>query len=103
MKKLMFIAAALLFSLGVAAQDDKMRKQDHIMMKDGKVWVWEKGQKTQLTADRTLANGTKISSTGTVTMSDGTSATLANGDMVDMNGVITRKDMKKDKDMKMAK
>lgn len=101
MKKLLFFAAALLFSAGVSAQETKTLKEDGIKMKNGKVWVWENGQSTVLTSDRTLSNGTKVSANGTVTNSDGTVWTLVEGDKVNMEGVAVRKDSKKAKDAKM--
>lgn len=99
MKKLMYLALALLFSIGVSAQDNK-QKDHFVKMKDGKIWVWENGQSTQLTTDKTLGNGMMVNSVGTVTLTDGTTTMLKDGDTMDKNGVITRYESRKEnKDM----
>lgn len=103
MKKLLFFAAVLLFSLGVSAQEAKADKDPHIKMKDGKVWVWENNMKTELTAERTLKDGTKISPTGVVTSPAGTTTTMVEGDILDLNTVAIRKSSLKTKDAKPTK
>lgn len=59
-----------------------------VVMKDGKVAIVEDGQKTELTGDRTLKNGTKITSTGQVTTADGKTFQLRNGDMIADDGTF---------------
>lgn len=103
MKKVLFFAAALLFSVGVSAQETKMGKEPNMTMKDGKVWVWENNMKTELTAERTLPDGTKISPTGVVTSPAGTTTTMVEGDVLDLNTVAIRKSSLKTKDAKKTK
>ncbi|WP_345109320.1 DUF6799 domain-containing protein [Hymenobacter algoricola] len=43
-------------------------KSDHMMMHDGKMMVMKNGVMTPMTADMTLANGTRVMTDGTVTM-----------------------------------
>ena len=99
MKKVLLSIFAITLSLGVFAQDSsmnhmnnmehhKMKSHDGIMMKNGKVMVMENGKTSELTQDRTLSNGTVVSSNGTVKMADGTTKTLTNGDYVNMNGTM---------------
>lgn len=103
MKKLMFFAAALLFSVGVSAQETKTTTEANMTMKDGKVWVWENNMKSELTSDRTLPDGTKISATGVVTSPAGTTTTMVEGDVLDLNTVAIRKSSMKPKDAKKTK
>lgn len=96
MKKLFFLMFALVFSTSIWAQDGKMK--DHVMMKDGKMWVMKDGKTMMMDKDMTMSNGTMVSTTGKVTMSDGKSMMMKNGDMMDMEGMMGKHDMsKKDK------
>ncbi|MDQ2718595.1 MAG: hypothetical protein M3Z26_02355 [Bacteroidota bacterium] len=98
MKKVLLALLAITLSFGVFAQDSassmshsqnrNSRRHDGIMMRNGKLMVWENGQGSQLTQDRTLSNGTIISSNGTVKMSDGTTKTLKDGDYIGMDGTM---------------
>ena len=65
--------------------------KDGVMMKDGKIMLTEMGQTSPLTADRTLVNGTRISTTGLVTTSKGTTTQLQEGDLVSLSGRVTTK------------
>jgi len=102
MKKLLFLFLAITFSLGVQAQDEKikqdnMQSKDHVMMKDGKMWMMKDGKTVMMDKDMTLSNGTMVSTTGNLKMSDGKTMTMKNGDMIDMDGMMGRPDMTKDK------
>lgn len=76
----------------------KMMK-DGVKMKEGKLWLIKNGEKTELTEDLTLSDGSVIMANGTVKLKDGTTKSLADGDFVGMDG----KWMKKDKMLKMDK
>lgn len=78
--------------------DEKMTKKDHIMMKDGKVWVQQDGKVSELEKDLTLENGTVVKTDGTVTAKDGESMTLKNGDAINMKGKVLKDHVKGDKD-----
>lgn len=93
MKKVLLSIFAITLSYGVFAQESTK-----IVMKDGKMMVKKNGEKTQLTQDTTLSNGTSVMLNGTVTTSDGNAVILKNGEFVNMDGSIGK--MKKDK-MKM--
>lgn len=80
------------------AGDEKMTKKDHIMMKDGKVWVQKDGNVSELTSNLTLENGTVVKTDGTVTAKDGESMTLKNGDAINMKGKQLKDHIKGDKD-----
>jgi hypothetical protein len=67
-------------------------------MKEGKVLVTQQGRTSPLTQDMTLVNGTKVSSTGAVTMTNGTTATLLEGDMMSLSGRLTTAKMKASQD-----
>jgi hypothetical protein len=96
MKKLMILAFAFVCTAGaVSAQDStgqKMHKmgdhkmKDCVMMKDGKVMVMKNGQKSELTEDMTLSNGTTVTKDGTVKTSDGKTMMLKDGEWVGMDG-----------------
>lgn len=96
MKKVLILALAFACTAGaVSAQDSlghKMHKmgdhkmKDCVMMKDGKVMVMKDGQKSELTDDMTLSNGTTVMKDGTVKTSDGQTMMLKDGDWVGMDG-----------------
>ena len=68
--------------------------KDGVMMKDGKLMATEMGMTNPLTADKTLRNGTIITSSGAVTGKDGTTTQLREGDYVSLSGrVETRAEM----------
>gem|GEM_PF-1135307 len=92
MKMLFLSIFAIALSFGVFAQDST-----RIVMKDGKMMVKKNGEKTQLTQDTTLSNGTSVMLNGTVKTSDGNTVILQNGDFVNMDGTIGK--MKKDRKM----
>lgn len=101
MKKLFVLLVALAFSFGMHAQDGKMPKKDHIMMKDGKMWVMKDGKTSSLTQDMTLSDGSVVNLAGKITMQDGSTKMLENGEAIDMDGVITKHDERKSDKSKM--
>jgi hypothetical protein len=72
----------------VAAQPGAAMK-DGLTMKGGRVVLTELGITNPLTADKTLINGTIISTTGLVTAKDGTTTQMGEGDMVSLTGRVT--------------
>ncbi len=85
MKPLNRILAASLFTfaaLGSLQAADK----DGVAMKNGKVMSVTDGQKTELTSDVTLSDGTKVTPGGNVTSADGKNWTLKDGEFIDMDG-----------------
>lgn len=97
MKKAMLVLAALAFSFGTYAQDGKMPKKDHVMMKDGKMWVMKDGKTMTMTKDMTMSDGTMVSTNGTVTMKDGSTKMMVNGDGMMMDGMMMDHSTKKGK------
>ena len=80
------------------AQSQDVQKMQNaqagFIMQDGKVYQYKNGEKSELTEDATLSNGTTISATGAVKKADGTT-TLTNGQYVDQHGNISEwKDQK---------
>lgn len=108
MKKVIILALAFVCTAGaVSAQDSmshKMHKmgghkmKDCVMMKDGKVMVMKDGQKSELTDDMTLSNGTTVMKDGTVKTSDGKTMMLKDGDWVGMDGAMGKMGKMKMKD-----
>ncbi len=101
----MILAVAFVCTVGaVSAQDTsghKMHKmgdhkmKDCVMMKDGKVMVMKDGQKSELTDDMTLSNGTTVMKDGSVKTSDGKTMMLKDGDCVWMDGKMGKMDKMK--------
>lgn len=64
--------------------------KDGVMMKDGKILLTEQGLSTPLTQDKTLVNGTVVTTNGQVTSpNNGGTVQLAEGDMVSLTGRLT--------------
>lgn len=108
MKKFIVLLIAMTFSIGMHAQEVKTQTQpamplkDHLMLKEGKMWVMKDGKTTAMTQDMVMSDGTMVSTSGTVTSAkDGTSIILANGDSVDMDGIVTKYEPKKKDKPKM--
>lgn len=100
MKKLLTILTVACFSLTListsfGADEKKMTKKDHIMMKEGKMMCQKDGQVTMMEKDMTLENGTMIKTDGTVIMKDGEKMMLKDGQAVDMMGKMMKDHMKK--------
>lgn len=71
----------------VMAQDkDKKMMHDGVVMKDGKMWMKKDGERSEMTAEMTLNDGTKVMPNGSVTMPDGTARMLKDGEMITMDG-----------------
>jgi hypothetical protein len=62
--------------------------KDGVTMKDGKLIVTEMGMTNPITADKTLRNGTTITTAGMVTGGDGVATQLREGDYVSLTGRI---------------
>lgn len=96
MKKLVVLAAALVFSMGMSAQDGKMHDKkmhgkEQVMMKDGKMMMMKDDKWVAMDKDMTLADGTVIMADGNV-MKDGKKRMLKDGEGVDMNGKVMSHD-----------
>ena len=84
--KLMLVAFALAMTLShlVAAMDG-------VVMKDGRMMMMKDGRATEpMTADITMPDGTKVTTSGVVKMKDGKQKRLNNGAMMLMNGHILK-------------
>lgn len=99
MKNLFLSIFAITLSFGVFAQDTTTTKtveptmqqgpkKDVYALKEGKVWEFKNGQKSEVTTNVTLTNGSTLKTDGTVVTSDGQSTTLKEGQYVDVNGKI---------------
>ena len=105
MKKLIMIAGLALCCSAftpatVHAQTMEEKKMDKmkdgsVMMKDGKMMEMKDGNWVAQTSDKTMSNGTKVTTDGTVIMKDGAKKTLANGECVKPDGMIHKKGEKK--------
>lgn len=99
MKKLLILFAAVLFAVGLHAQDTSKNKsntmgksshtKDCYMMKNGKMVMEKNGTTTDMTQDVTLSNGTVVMKDGTVKTKDGKTITLKDGQCVYTNGKIS--------------
>ena len=105
MKNLFLTMLAVALSFGAFAQDtlpkrdtlptrdtipreQKSQLKDVYVMKDSKMWQIKAGEKSEMTTDVTLVNGTIVMANGTVKKTDGQSVTLKNGQFVDLEGNI---------------
>ncbi|MEO6682281.1 MAG: DUF6799 domain-containing protein, partial [Ginsengibacter sp.] len=68
--------------------EQKTQKKNVYLMKENKMWQVKDGEKSELTEDVTLVNGTIVMANGTVKTTDGQSTTLKNGQYVDLEGNI---------------
>lgn len=108
MKKLNLVLAGLAFALTVNAQDSKVATQtqevapvkstpaqeqvksnDHLAMKNGKMWVMKDGKATEMVKEMDMPNGSKVMTDGTVIMKDGSKVQLKDGDKMGMKGYIS--------------
>ncbi|MCW1886016.1 hypothetical protein OKA04_14860 [Luteolibacter flavescens] len=74
------LIAILAATIGFAAA------KDGIAMKDGKVVTVKDGNKTDLTEEATLKDGTKVGKDGSVVSPNGTQWSLKNGEFLDWDG-----------------
>ncbi len=99
MKNLFLTMFAVALSFGAFAQDtipkkdtipteQKTQMKDVYVMKESKMWQIKAGEKSEMTADVTLLNGTIVMANGTVKKTDGQAITLKNGQFVDLEGNI---------------
>jgi len=64
---------------------------DGVVMKDGRMMMMKDGRATEpMTADITMPDGTKVTTSGVVEMRDGEKKQLNNGAMMLMNGHIMK-------------
>jgi hypothetical protein len=103
MKKLIVLMAGVFFLNGTVhvavANPNNWKNKYCAVMKNNKLTVMHEGK--EMTADVTLANGTKIMMDGTVMMKDGTKQMLTEGECVNNDGkVMTKDEMKKEKEEK---
>jgi hypothetical protein len=75
--------------------------KDGVMLKDGKVMMTQSGITSAITQETALVNGTKITPDGTVTMTNGTTATLKEGDYMSLSGRLTTAAAKAEQDSLM--
>lgn len=82
----MLVAFALAMTLpGLVAA------MDGVVMKDGHMMMMKDGRATErMTADITMTDGTKVTTSGVVKMRDGEEKQLSNGAMILMNGHIMK-------------
>ena len=82
----MLVAFALAMTLpGLVAA------MDGVVMKDGHMMMMKDGRATErMTADITMTDGTKVTTSGVVKMRDGEEKQLSNGAMMLMNGQIMK-------------
>lgn len=112
MKKILIIILSVFISVGIIAQEKKLnvlqdlkmkQTKEHVLMKDGKVMLIKDGKMVMMYEDMTMANGTVVSSDGTIKTKDGKTRMLLNGDIIDMKGKITSKKVKEDRWVKNHK
>src|SRR5215467_4574914 len=81
---LVALAVAMNLPLQVAAMDG-------VVMKDARMMMMKDGRATEpMTADITMPDGTKVTTSGVVKMRDGEEKQLNNGAMMLMNGHIMK-------------
>ena len=83
---LMLVAFALAMIL-----PSQVGAMDGVVMQDGRMMMMKDGRATeQMTADITMSDGTKVTTSGVVKMRDGEEKQLNNGAMMLMNGHIMK-------------
>ena len=84
-------------SLGLAEEKEKEAaremkqeavKEDHILMKDGKVVIVKDGKTTLMEKETTLGNGAKVSPNGILTMKDDEKILLKEGAGITLDGKL---------------
>ena len=61
-------------------------RQDHIVMRDGRVLLVRNGELMSMHEEMTMPDGTKVGLDGTVMMPDGTMRLMAEGETILMQG-----------------
>lgn len=72
-----------------AALQQIQSENNHVSMKDGKMWVVENGNAKEMTSETSLLNGDSVGLDGKVMRADGSEVTLQNGESIDMSGNIS--------------
>lgn len=101
MKKLVITTFAVLSTLMLNAQDDKMAQpakmdtkkevvatNDYLVMKGGKIYFYQNGKITTPEKDVTLSDGSIVSSNGDIKGKDGNVRKMKEGDFLYMNGTL---------------
>lgn len=96
MKKLFFIPLSIILLTGAFSaqsqqvetktQQDAVVKNEHLVMKDGKMFHNMDGKETQMQNQMTLKNGVMIDPDGGYKLKNGKQQSLRNGQCMDMNG-----------------
>ena len=96
MKKLLFVLTSTIMLIGTAAaqsqqeeqktQQDAGVKNEHFLMKDGKMLHIIDGKEMQMQDQMTLKNGTMIHPDGSYKLKNGKQRYLHNGHCMDMSG-----------------
>ena len=96
MKKMLLVSMSLIMLTGtVVAQSQQVEqktnqnavvKNEHLVMKDGKMLHNMDGKEIQMQNDMTLKNGTMIKPDGSYHLKNGKQLRLRNGQCMDMNG-----------------
>ena len=96
MKKLLFVPMSVIILIGTAmfAQAQQVEtktqqetvKNEHLVMKDGKMLHNRDGKEMQMQNQMTLHNGTVMHSDGSYQLKNGKQRQLRNGHCMDMNG-----------------
>lgn len=97
MKMLLFVPMSVLLLTGTAlftqaqsqeqkSQQESVIKNEHLLMKNGKMFHTMDGKEMQMQNQMTMKNGIMISPDGRYTLNNGKQRSLRNGQCMDMNG-----------------
>ena len=96
MKKLLFVLTSTIILIGTTAaqsqreeqktRQDAVIKNEHLLMKDGKMLQIIDGKEMQMQNHMTLKNGTMIHPDGSYQLKNGKQGHLHNGHCMDMSG-----------------
>src|SRR4051794_31859731 len=89
MKKILSALAIIAFLIGGTCVNAQKAKNEVVKIKDGKMLIQKNGKWVPMPADMTMGDGTQVSTTGTVTMKNGSTMTLANGYGMTLAGGLT--------------
>ena len=104
MKKMILLSTVLFLSYASFAQSDsamsakkdkviqkntiEMSKTDGVMMKNGSMMNVEKGKLSNMTSDLVCKNGTRVTSNGSVSKTDGSRMMMKEGEYMDASGKV---------------
>jgi len=104
MKKLILAIAVCISTIGFAQtnqqdqksrnaqqKSDKDKHEDGIVMKNGKLMIIKNGQKSNMTQQVSLSDGSTINTDGTITKRDGSTSKLSDGEYISMAGKVSKK------------